>query len=168
MANKLLIKTNRKQSTNQISLLPYGKNPWQPPRQESPSPGYQQGPSDSAGDQGEAGNWGWLLIQSSNTVIFYSPGAKLSPCSQRRRARAADETPDALRWQLRCSPRLCHLLRCFHLHPGYWDECLQKRTHNASVNPSEQSVQNRVLGAPASRALPWWLGVPHVSPESQA
>lgn len=57
MANKLLIKTNRKQSTNQSSLLPYGKNPWQPLREESPSPGCQQGPSDSAGIRVKQGIW---------------------------------------------------------------------------------------------------------------
>lgn len=38
MANKLLIKTNRKQSTNQV-LLPSGKIPWQAQGEESPSPG---------------------------------------------------------------------------------------------------------------------------------
>jgi len=48
MANKLLIKTNRKQSTNQISLSPYGKNPWQPQTGVT-QPGYRLGRSDSPG-----------------------------------------------------------------------------------------------------------------------
>lgn len=51
MANKLLIKTNRKQSTNQISLLPYGKNPWQPQTGVT-QPGYRVGGSDSPTSNG--------------------------------------------------------------------------------------------------------------------
>lgn len=77
------------------------------------------------------------------------PAAFPNPCSQhplasgRRRAREADEAFDTLQWQLRCSPQLQHLLRCFHLHPGFWGE-VEKSLVNACVNTCEQSGGKRV------------------------
>lgn len=100
---------------------------------------------------------------------FTAPGQSSAP------ARSGEGRGQQMKHLMRCGGSWDVLLDCVIFWGAFtcfqateMSACKNWESRNASVNPSEQSVRNRVLGAPASRALPWWLGVPCISPESQA